>query len=461
MGSSSLRVLVSSLPRLRPGSDRGSDKIGRANGSDHRREAARALPSRARNPEAGAAEAAAPFPTRRPPATFAASGPSRAPARSSANSDQESRQVQFAVRDADAMEPVRRFAGGLREAMEENGHRPVDDARRAGLVVQGFRPEEPAAFRRRSRSVFVVGLTAVPGPLEDPLAEGYPLLVRSLSNLLIVLAGEGPHPTAHFFTPERGHYVVEAGGEGASDPGPGAGADPYFDAVYRRLEPLATSTLVIDNVFDRDLPPELRDGDEKTGALGRAGRRLDDLELLPAPFPLEEVLPDPDRRHLEKLFGIGGLSYGNLSVRKDERRFWMSASGVDKSRLEEVGREILLVKGYDRDRNAMRLSVPPDVEPARVSVDAIEHWTIYREHPGVGAIVHVHAWMDGVPVTRFNYPCGTRELARAVAARVDEADDPTRAVVGLKNHGLTITGRSLEGIFDRIEDRIRPQVPMA
>lgn len=363
--------------------------------------------------------------------------------------------MEFAVRDPDAMEPVGRFARGLASTLEQRGHRLVEDAGRASLVVQGFRPDDPVAFRRRSRSVFVVGVTAREEPLEEPLATGYPLLVRSLSNLLVVLVGDGPRPTAHFFTPERGHYVVESDAAGeAGDP------EGYFEAVHRRVEPLATSTLVIENVFEPDLPEELRDGDEKTAALGRAGRRLDELELLPAPFPLEEVLPEADRRHLEKLFGIGGLSYGNLSVRKDERRFWMSASGVDKSRLEEIGREILLVKGYDADRNAMVLSVPPDVEPRRVSVDAVEHWTIYREHPEVGAVVHVHAWMDGVPVTRFNYPCGTRELAEAVAGRIREAADPARAVVGLKNHGLTITGRSLEGIFDRIEGRIRPTVPM-
>ena len=108
--------------------------------------------------------------------------------------------------------------------------------------------------------------------------------------------------------------------------------------------------------------------------------------------------------------------------------FWMSASGVDKSRLLEVGRDILLVTGYDRERRAMLLSVPPGVEPRRVSVDAIEHWMIYREHPSVGAILHVHGWMEGVPCTAFNYPCGTYELAKAVADMVREAEDPARAV---------------------------------
>jgi ribulose-5-phosphate 4-epimerase/fuculose-1-phosphate aldolase len=118
----------------------------------------------------------------------------------------------------------------------------------------------------------------------------------------------------------------------------------------------------------------------------------------------------------------------------------MSASGVDKARLLDVGRDILMVTGYDAERNAMRLSVPEGIEPRRVSVDAIEHWLIYREHPSVGAIVHVHAWLDGVPSTQFTYPCGTYQLGEAVAEQIRQADEPARAVVGLKNHGLTITG---------------------
>ena len=53
---------------------------------------------------------------------------------------------------------------------------------------------------------------------------------------------------------------------------------------------------------------------------------------------------------MKRLYGIGGLSYGNLSARKDESRFWMSASGVDKTRLETIGRDILLVSDYDEVR---------------------------------------------------------------------------------------------------------------
>jgi ribulose-5-phosphate 4-epimerase/fuculose-1-phosphate aldolase len=163
---------------------------------------------------------------------------------------------------------------------------------------------------------------------------------------------------------------------------------------------------------------------------------------------------------VQRLYGIGGLSYGNLSVRKDEGRFWMSASGVDKSRLRKIGSDILMVTGYDMDENAIVLSVPSVVEPRRVSVDAIEHWLIYKEHPEVNAIIHVHAWMEGVPTTLFQYPCGTYQLGQAVAEKVREARDPAEAIVGLKNHGLTVTGRSLSHILDRIDGKLLKHVPM-
>ncbi len=86
---------------------------------------------------------------------------------------------------------------------------------------------------------------------------------------------------------------------------------------------------------------------------------------------------------------------------------------------------------------------------------------IYRRHPSIRAIVHVHAWLDGVRATEVNYPCGTIELASAVAEMVGSAPDPGCAVVGQKNHGLTLTGRSLENIFQRLAVGTARTVPMA
>ncbi len=332
----------------------------------------------------------------------------------------------------------------LARAFEVAGFRPSSDASGASLVVNLVDPERPRPFRRKSRGTFVAALWSRDDLPEDGLRETYPMLVRALANIsLCYVPGHG----VLFTTMERGHYLVPEG-------------DDLAGAVLERLAPLATARLVIDNEFRTDLEPGLWGGDELTAEIGECGRRLDRLGLLPAPFPIEELVDERDLRHIARLYAIGGLSYGNLSARKDATRFWMSASGVDKSKLDEPGRDILLVSGYDPEAERMLLSVPPDVEPRRVSVDAIEHWMIYRENPGVGAILHVHAWMDGIPATDINYPCGTAELAESVARLVAAAPDPRAAVVGLRNHGITVTGESLTAILDRIEPRLLPQVPM-
>ena len=316
----------------------------------------------------------------------------------------------------------------------------VDDAK---LVLNAVDPENPRPFRRRSRGTYAATIVDAPHDESDLLAATYPLLVRSLANIVLAQAGD----TVWFTTMERGVYSV-------------AGA-PLAAAVLDRLLPLATSKLVIDNEFRPDLEPALWDGDAHTRSIQTAGARIAELGLLPAPFPIEELLDERDLRHVKRLYGIGGLSYGNLSERLDSRRFWMSASGVDKSRLEAPGRDILLVSDYDPARARIVLSVPPGGEPRRVSVDAIEHWLIYQAHPDVGAILHVHAWLDGITTTDFNFPCGTEELAESVAAALAAEPDAAHAVIGLRNHGITATGDSLGEILDRVAPALRVSVPMA
>ncbi len=348
--------------------------------------------------------------------------------------------------------PFEWYSSGVREILTREGHEFTSQPEEASLVFNFVHPNRPKIFRRHAQAVYVVTVSTFSPPFGGPMEKGYPMLVRCLSNLLIGLVDEGEaNLTSHFVTPEQGHYTTSGALEETE----------YFQEVYRRVRPLATSRLVVNNVYETDLPEELWEGDEITEAISRAGARLDALNLLPTPFPMQKYLSEREQRHLKKLYGIGGLSYGNLSARLDQDRFWMSASGVDKSRLKEIGRDILLVKDYDPENSAMILSVPPEVEPRRVSVDAVEHWMIYQEHPDVGAILHVHAWMDGVPSTQVNYPCGTQELGTAVADIVRAAPEPEKAVVGLKNHGLTIVGESMDEIFERVGGKLYQPVPMS
>jgi hypothetical protein len=375
------------------------------------------------------------------------------------NHFQEGRMTQSVTNDPRSLageELLSWFVTHLREEIDNRGYRLIEKDEQTdegGIVLYPVQPGGPRSFRRKNRAVFVVGIDQADTYPELPLKTGYPMLLRTLSNLFILICknGRAGSPEAYFFTLEQGFYAIPYEGDQAT----------FFSQIVDRLVPLATSQLIIENDFVPDLPENLWNGDEITQSITRAGQHLDELDLLPSPFPLEEYFSPEDFRHVKQLFQMGGLSYGNLSARKDETRFWMSASGVDKSKLTEVGRDILLVTDYIPERRAMKLSVPANVQPRRVSVDAIEHWMIYREHPSVGAILHVHAWMNGIKSTHINYPCGTFELAETVAELVRQEPDPGHAVIGLRNHGLTITGESLDEIFERISGKILRQVPMS
>ncbi|MQA91619.1 MAG: class II aldolase/adducin family protein [Gemmatimonas sp.] len=343
------------------------------------------------------------------------------------------------------------FIDGVERELLRHGHPRPANGTPPELVFNVIDEDRPRPFRRNSQGTFVVSVVQVDHQPEDLLKAAYPVLVRSLSNLLVYITRADDGARTNFVTLEQGYSTI---------PAPDGDAAGFFAEVYRRLAPLASTRLVINNVFEKDLAPELWDGDVHTRALYEAGRWLDRMDLLPAAFPITELLDERDMLHVRRLFGIGGLSYGNLSARRDEASFWMSARGVNKGNLRDVGRDILLIKGYIPEDNAMIVSVPPEVEPRSASVDAIEHWMLYKEHPGIGAIIHVHAWMDGIDSTQINYPCGTYELAHEVAQLARRQPDPARAVIGLRNHGLTITGLSLEDIIDRIDGRLLPTVPM-
>ncbi|MEW6512011.1 MAG: class II aldolase/adducin family protein [Bacteroidota bacterium] len=310
----------------------------------------------------------------------------------------------------------------------------------------------PRAFRRKSQSVFVFSIIQEDWADDGLKPRCYTALVKTLSNLLlcVVPSSTRDEPEIYFTTPEAGFYHIPFDAE----------------AVYERLLPIATAHFATENIFSEDLPERFRNGSPIVEAIARYGRELEALGVLPVPFPLREVLSEDALRQLYKIYGITGASYGNLSAREDiaglgDCVFWMTGRGVNKAALSVVGKDILLVKGFDEHAGAALISQPPGADPAaRVSVDAVEHSLIYHTFPEVGAIIHAHAWMDGVVCTRQNYPCGTRELAAEVVELLARTPDPCRAAVGLKNHGLTITGVNLEEIFGRIRGKLLREVAM-
>ncbi|PLR95285.1 class II aldolase/adducin family protein [Bacillus sp. T33-2] len=360
---------------------------------------------------------------------------------------------QFTITGAERTPFLTWFTEGIKEKFSSNGYQyckePLEDIR---IVFNVIDKDKPRPFRRKAQATFVVSILEEHRESEHTFKTAYPYLIRSISNHLIYIIHTKEQTEVSFITPEQGFYKITYQNESEED---------FFQKIFERLEPVASSELVIDNEFIQDLDEELWSGNETTRKMYQSGKKLDQMNLLPAPFPLEKYLDERDMRHLKKLYSIGGLSYGNLSSRHSENNFWMSASGVNKADMRVIGQDILYIKGFNVEKKAMEISVPPNISPKRASVDAIEHWMIYKEHPEVGAIVHIHAWMDGIKETVINFPCGTIQLAEAVADLVRKAENPSRTIIGLKNHGLTITGHDLEDIFSRIDGKVIAQVPMS
>ena len=60
-----------------------------------------------------------------------------------------------------------------------------------GIVLYPVGPSGPRSFRRRNRAVFVVGIGEAETYPEEPLKAGYPMLLRTLANLFIMICEKG------------------------------------------------------------------------------------------------------------------------------------------------------------------------------------------------------------------------------------------------------------------------------
>lgn len=343
-------------------------------------------------------------------------------------------------------------------ALQKRGYIYKEFERRAPEIVFYFiDPNEPKPFIRRSaEGTFVVGIIFGDRAkrAETVFNHLYPVLAGNLCNVVVsICPPNGPESgwKAWFVTPERGVYSVEAERE-----------DFFLDYVFERLKPIITSHLMLAN---RVVPgPEESFWMENEQALEviSAGMILGSWGLLPVPFDLRGVLNPATLEHIRELGVAEIIGYGNASRRANlpGLAFWMSGRGGKKDELAVIGQDVVLVTGYDLKSREIIVSARDGIKPRKASVDAIEHALIYKQNPEVGAIIHFHGWMNGVVTTEQNFPCGTIELAQSVAQLVREAPDPSRATIGIRNHGLTLTGPNHDDIFARVEGKVLRYVPM-
>lgn len=162
--------------------------------------------------------------------------------------------------------------------------------------------------------------------------------------------------------------------------------------------------------------------------------------------------------------GVGG----NMSVKFDDKIYITPAL----ANMRELKAEDVVMVNLDGDA----------VSEGKPAIETPMHIHIYREHPDVRAIIHVHApfavamslnvdrielvtlearyLLGPVPVVPETRP-GTNELARCVSGAIKKlpekitgvdllGDDICRAVVS-RAHGIVTVGKSLKEAFDLAE----------
>ena len=248
--------------------------------------------------------------------------------------------VRYVLAGQATSESLQAFAEAMAASLDRRGWERGDDVADADLVLNLVDPADPKPFRRRSRGTFVAALHELPEPSPTTCCRRATRCSSARSRTSSSATCRG-----------RGRLVHDDGARPLRRRA--RRRRRLAEAVVERLLPLATSRLVIDNEFRTDLEPELWDGDELTEEIKR-GRRARSATSTSCRrrSRSRSCSTSATSGTSSGSTAIGGLSYGNLSARKDETRFWMSASGVDKSKLETPGRDILLVSGYDPERRA-------------------------------------------------------------------------------------------------------------
>jgi hypothetical protein len=106
-------------------------------------------------------------------------------------------------------ERLRWFADGLRAVMLAEGYIEIDTPGPDVAVVLHFvDPDAAKPYRRKNAPTFVVALAELPEPPVDMLRMGYPLLVRGLANLTVMVSPTASGSIAQFVTLEQGTYAI-------------------------------------------------------------------------------------------------------------------------------------------------------------------------------------------------------------------------------------------------------------
>src|SRR5438128_7715231 len=121
----------------------------------------------------------------------------------------------FARNDLRTSAVLERFVGRLTRAMSDAGYSQLDrPGPSTNVVLHSIDAGAPRPYRRKAAPTFVIAiaeLAELPDDRVELLRIGYPLLVRALANLCVMVSDSADGLVVRFVTLEQGVYGVGPG----------------------------------------------------------------------------------------------------------------------------------------------------------------------------------------------------------------------------------------------------------
>jgi len=140
-----------------------------------------------------------------------------------------------------------------------------------------------------------------------------------------------------------------------------------------------------------------------------------------------------------------GIAFGNVSIRKGERQFMITASQTGK--LAELNADhFALVTDFDLKGNSLICS-----GAMRASSESLSHAAIYTTLPNIKAVFHVHhaalwqQYLHKLPTTDVRAAYGTPEMAFEIRRIVENQAEKHAGILFMAGHeeGIISYGETL------------------
>ena len=283
-----------------------------------------------------------------------------------------------------------------------------------GIILKE-NPKIISLIKKLSPYTFLVGFKLLNNVDEEKLFDvGFNLLRKNRCNLVVAndLAEikKGNHKALIIY-PEKNYDIVIGKDNIAKN---------LVDIIYNRAFVKHPKSICLsnNNYLNKDVFNEMK----STGAL------LFNKGLLPVVI---------NHNRLDK-FG----TYGNLSVKNTDNSFFITGRNVHKGELKED--DICKIDNVEEITNHDSIFANVNYRGTlKPSIDSAIHSALYKATKFTH-IIHIHTKKVflGVPITDYNYPCGSMEEKDAILNFVSKNSNEN--VVQLYKHGLIIMGNSFD-----------------